>query len=48
MQGIKNAKPFLKLEENLYIYDEKGNYTDEILQIFADILGNNRVELKEV
>ena len=34
VQGIKNAKPFLKLEKNLYIYDEKGNYTDEILQIY--------------
>lgn len=34
VQGVKNARPFLKLEENLYIYDEKGNYTDEILEIY--------------
>ena len=34
VQGVKNARPFLKLEENLYIYDEKGNYTDEILKIY--------------
>ena len=34
VQGVKNAKPFLKLEPNLYIYDEKGNYTDEILKIY--------------
>ncbi len=34
IQGVKNAKPFLKLEENLYIYDEKGNYTEEILKIY--------------
>ena len=34
VQGVKNAKPFLKLEPNLYIYDEKGNYTDEISKIY--------------
>ena len=34
VQGVKNARPFLKLEENLYIYDEKGIYTDEILKIY--------------
>lgn len=34
IKGIKNAKPFLKLERNLYIYDKEGNYTDEILGIY--------------
>ena len=34
VQGVKNARPFLKLEPNLYIYDENGNYTDEILNIY--------------
>ena len=34
VQGIKNARPFLKLESNLYIYDENGNYTEEILKIY--------------
>ncbi len=34
VQGIKNARPFLKLEPNLYIYDENGNYTEEILKIY--------------
>ena len=34
IKGIKNAKPFLKLEKNLYIYDEDGNYTDELLKIY--------------
>lgn len=34
VKGVKNAKPFLKLEPNLYIYDENGNYTDEILRIY--------------
>ena len=34
IKGIKNAKPFLKVEKNLYIYDENGNYTYEILEIY--------------
>lgn len=34
IKGVKNARPFLQLDKNLYIYDEKGNYTDEILQIY--------------
>ena len=34
VQGTKNAKPFLKLEPNLYIYDDNGNYTEEILKIY--------------
>ena len=34
IKGIKNAKPFLKIEKNLYIYDEKGNYTEDILKIY--------------
>lgn len=34
IKGIKNAKPFLKVKNNLYIYDEKGNYTSEILKIY--------------
>ena len=34
IKGIKNAKPFLKIEKNLYIYDEEGNYTQEINKIY--------------
>ena len=34
IKGIKNANSFLKIEKNLYIYDEKGNYTDEISEIY--------------
>ena len=34
INGIKNAKPFLKLENNLYIYDENGEYTEEIKKIY--------------
>ena len=34
VQGVKNARPFFKLEPNLYIYDDNGNYTEEILKIY--------------
>lgn len=34
IKGIKNAKPFLKFQKNLYIYGEDGNYTDEIYEIY--------------
>lgn len=34
IKGIKNAKPFLKIEKNLYIYNEEGEYTDEIKEIY--------------
>lgn len=39
IKGVKNAKPFLKLEKNLYIYNEEGKYTEEILKIYHK--GNN-------
>ena len=34
IKGIKNAKPFLKIEKNLYIFDENKNYTEEIKKIY--------------
>lgn len=34
IKGIKNAKPFLKIEKNLYIYDENGKYSKEIEKIY--------------
>lgn len=37
IKGIKNAKPFLKVEKNLYIYDKNGNYTNDILKIYNKI-----------
>ncbi len=37
IKGIKNANPFLKVEKNLYIYDENGKYTDEIMKIYNKI-----------
>ena len=37
IKGVKNAKPFLKVESNLYVYDEEGNYTNEVLKIYNKI-----------
>ncbi len=34
IKGVKNAKPFLKINKPLYIYNEDGSYTDEILNIY--------------
>lgn len=37
IKAVKNAKPFLKIEKPLYIYDENGDYTKEILKIYNKI-----------
>lgn len=34
IKGVKNGGEYLKFRENLYIYNEDGSYTDEILQIY--------------
>ena len=34
IKGIKNGKSFLKVEPNLYIYNDDGGYTEEILRIY--------------
>ena len=34
IKSVKNAKEFLKIEKPLFIYNEDGNYTDEILEIY--------------
>ena len=34
IEAVKNAKPFLQIEKNLYIYNENGEYTDEILKLY--------------
>ena len=38
IKGVKNAKPFLKVESNLYIYEDTGKYTKEILKIYNNML----------
>lgn len=37
IKAVKNAKPFLKLEKNLIVYKENGEYTEEILKIYNKI-----------
>lgn len=37
IKSIKNGNKFLKVEKPLFVYDEKGNYTDEILKIYNKI-----------
>lgn len=37
IKGIKCGKPFLKFEDNLYVYDKNGNYTEDILKIYNKI-----------
>ncbi len=34
VKGVKNAKPFLRIQNNLYIYDKSGEYTKEIDEIY--------------
>ena len=34
IKGVKNAKSFLKIYPNLYIYQEDGKYTEEIKNIY--------------
>ena len=34
IKGVKNAKPFMKVEKPLFVYNNSGNYTDEILKIY--------------
>ena len=35
IKAVKNGKPFLKLEKNLYVYEESGKYTKDILKIYG-------------
>lgn len=37
IKAVKNANKFLKVEKPLFIYDENGNYTDDILKIYNKI-----------
>lgn len=45
IKGTRNGNPQLKMMEPLYVYDEKGNYTDEINKIYCrevDSFGRQR------
>lgn len=35
IKGIKNGGKFLKINKPLYVYDQNGNYTEEILEIYG-------------
>ena len=37
IKGVKLGNPFLEYEDNLYVYDENGNYTKDILEIYNKI-----------
>ena len=37
IKAIKNAKPFLKVDKPLYIYNSDGTYTEELLKIYNKI-----------
>lgn len=34
LEATKNAKPFVKIERPLYVYNENSDYTQELLQIY--------------
>ena len=36
IEGVKNAKPFLKIDSNIYIYNEDGEYTTQIKEIYSE------------
>lgn len=36
IKAVKNGHEFLEIEKTLIVYDEKGNYTNEILQIYGE------------
>lgn len=35
IKGVKNGNSFLEFEDDLYVYNQNGNYTDEILKIYG-------------
>ncbi|MCI8362198.1 MAG: tRNA1(Val) (adenine(37)-N6)-methyltransferase [Clostridia bacterium] len=37
IKAVKNANKFLKVEKPLFVYNEDGNYTEEILKIYNKI-----------
>lgn len=36
INGVKNARPFLKIDSNIYIYDDDGGYTNQIKEIYSE------------
>lgn len=46
IKAVKFAHPFLKIDKPLVIYDEKGNYTEEINQIYKKDEDKDEIEKK--
>ncbi|MCL2382780.1 MAG: tRNA1(Val) (adenine(37)-N6)-methyltransferase [Oscillospiraceae bacterium] len=44
VKAVKNAKPFLKVDKPLRVYDKENNYTTELLEIYGS---NKRGEVEE-
>jgi tRNA1Val (adenine37-N6)-methyltransferase len=34
IKGVKNGRPFLEVEKDLFIYNKEGCYTEEVLKIY--------------
>ena len=45
IKGVKCGKPFLEFEDNLYVYNDDGNYTNEILKIYNKQNRYNTIEI---
>ncbi|MGI6776650.1 MAG: tRNA1(Val) (adenine(37)-N6)-methyltransferase [Acetivibrionales bacterium] len=43
VKGIKNARPYLKIMEPLYVYDMNGEYSDEINRIYNRTIGGGKI-----
>ena len=38
VEGVRSAKPFLLFEKPLFVYDENGEYTDDLIEYYGRIL----------
>lgn len=48
VKAVKNANEFLKIDKPLIIYEENGNYTNEVLKIYGKMWENLISSLQEV
>ena len=35
VEGVKNARPFLRVEKNIFVYNNDGSYTEQIKKIYS-------------
>ena len=38
IKSVKYAKPFMQIDKPLIIYEENGDYTDEVIKIYGGIV----------